>query len=284
MRLAYLGTPQLAIAPLEALVAAGHEVAVVITREDRRRGRGASTSPSPVALAARELSIPVAHDLDALGAAHVQIGVVVAYGRLIPASVLADLSMVNLHFSLLPRWRGAAPLERAILAGDSQTGVCVMKVEEGLDEGGIYASVRVPLDDEVTIERLRVELSSKGSSLLVDLLEHPLGEPIPQVGDATYATKIAPHERCLLASSDAVDLHRRVRIGRAFTTIRGERIGIEAARMVDANGPVGEMHGAVLNARTGGLEMLVVRPQGKRSMSASEWLRGARLADGVKWG
>ncbi len=143
-RLAYLGTPQLAVPPLRALVDAGHDVALCVTRPDRRRGRGGQTTPSPVKAAAGELGIAVSHDMDDLLAARVELAVVVAFGRIIPARLLQELSMVNLHFSLLPRWRGAAPVERAILAGDDETGVCLMKIEEGLDSGPVYASTDRP--------------------------------------------------------------------------------------------------------------------------------------------
>ncbi|MDE3064659.1 MAG: methionyl-tRNA formyltransferase, partial [Acidobacteriota bacterium] len=126
MRLAFLGTPAAAVPTLRALVEAGHDVEVVVTRPDRRRGRGGEVSHSPVQLAAEELGLRVAHSLDGLDALEVERGVVVAYGSLIPAEVLARVPMLNVHFSLLPRWRGAAPVARAILAGDDETGVSVM--------------------------------------------------------------------------------------------------------------------------------------------------------------
>src|SRR5580704_18592186 len=154
-RLAYLGTPQLAVPPLRALVDAGHDVVLCVTRPDRRRGRGGQTTPSPVKAAADERGIAVSHDMDDLAAARVELAVVVAFGRIIPARLLHELTMVNLHFSLLPRWRGAAPVERAILAGDEETGVCLMKVEEGLDSGPVYSRRTVPIDDEVTLDALR---------------------------------------------------------------------------------------------------------------------------------
>ena len=142
-RLAYLGTPEMAVPPLRALAGAGHDIALCVTRPDRRRGRGSLTTPSPVKEAATELGIPVSHDMDDVAGARVELAVVVAFGRIIPARLLAEVPMVNLHFSLLPRWRGAAPVERAILAGDRETGVCLMKVEEGLDTGPVYATRRV---------------------------------------------------------------------------------------------------------------------------------------------
>src|SRR6476620_1048597 len=145
MRLAYLGTPAMAVPPLRALVAAGFDVAAVVTRADKRRGRGSAVAPSPVKEAAVERGSPVHHHLDDLLELSIVLGVVVAFGQIIKPHVLAAIPMVNLHFSLLPRWRGAAPVERALLAGDTQTGVCLMQVEEGLDTGGVYERAVVPI-------------------------------------------------------------------------------------------------------------------------------------------
>ena len=157
MKLVFLGTPDMAVPPLRALVDAGHEVVLVVTRADKRRGRGGATTPSPVKAAALELGLTVTHQVDdVLGAAEqgAELGVVVAFGQIIKPHVLAALPMINLHFSLLPRWRGAAPVERAMLAGDDLTGVCVMRVEEGLDTGGVYA--RSPRADQRHGHRRRV--------------------------------------------------------------------------------------------------------------------------------
>src|SRR4051812_473977 len=138
-RLVYLGTPEMAVPPLRALHAAGHELALVVSRPDKRRGRGGLLVPSPVKAAALDLGVPVTDRPDDATEVGADLGVVVAYGRIIKRPVLERLAMINLHFSSLPRWRGAAPVERALLAGDPTTGVCVMAVEEGLDTGGVYA-------------------------------------------------------------------------------------------------------------------------------------------------
>ena len=145
----------MAVPPLRALVDAGHDIALCVTRPDRRRGRGSAVTPSPVKAAALELGLPVSHSMEDVAEAGVELAVVVAYGRIIPASLLARVPMVNLHFSLLPRWRGAAPVERALLAGDEETGVCLMKLEEGLDTGPVYARLVVPIGDEVDLSTLR---------------------------------------------------------------------------------------------------------------------------------
>ena len=182
MRLVYLGTPAMAVPPLEALVDAGHQVALVVTGVDKRRGRGAELSPTPVKVCAERLGIPVSHIVDDVLTTDAELGVVVAFGRLIKPHVLVGLPMVNLHFSLLPRWRGAAPVERALLAGDDMTGVCVMAVEEGLDTGGVYATAEVPIGPTTTADELRRELVAVGTELLVDTLATGLGQPVAQAG------------------------------------------------------------------------------------------------------
>ena len=154
--------------PLRTLVEAGHEVALVVSQPDRRRGRGGQTSPSPVKQAALDLGLAVTDAVDDALGVGADLGVVVAFGRLIKPHVLAALPMVNLHFSLLPRWRGAAPVERAILAGDERTGVDLMVVEEGLDTGGVYDRVEVAIGPDETADELRARLATLGADLLVD--------------------------------------------------------------------------------------------------------------------
>ena len=267
MRLAYLGTPEMAVPPLEALVAAGHDVGMVVTGADKRRGRGSGTSPSAVKLAAARLDIPTVHTVDELLAIHAEqpfdLGVVVAYGRIIKPHALAVLPMINLHFSLLPRWRGAAPVERALLAGDSETGVCVMAVEEGLDTGGVYARDVVAIGPHDTAERLRHELVAVGTRLLVDTLEHGLGEPEPQVGEPVYAAKIDPSELRIDWSRPAAEIDRLIRLGGAWTTWRGKRIKILRA---DLDGDR--------------LVPTLVQPEGKPAMPYSAWRNGAQPAAG----
>ncbi len=263
VRLAYLGTPEMAVPPLEALVEAGHEIVLVVTRVDKRRGRGSGTSPSPVKAAAERLGLPVSHEVDDVLSAEAELGVVVAFGRIIEPHVLADLPMVNLHFSLLPRWRGAAPVERAILAGDDLTGVDVMAVEEGLDTGAIYAEVEVPIGPDKTADELRHELVHVGTRLLVDTLAAGLGKPIEQAGTPTYAAKIDPAELRIDWSRPVDEIHRLIRLGGAWTTFRGERFKIHAADLVD-----------------GEIVPVVVQPAGKPRMDAPAWRNGARPTEG----
>lgn len=279
MRLAYLGTPEAAVPPLRALVAAGHDVEIVVTRADKRRGRGSALLPSPVKAAASELGLDVTSDVDALLGRSLDLGVVVAFGRLIRPHVLAEVPMVNLHFSLLPRWRGAAPVERAVLAGDTDTGVCLMKVAEGLDEGGVYRTERTPIDPEETVSDLRARLVGIGTDLLVGTLAAGLGPPAPQEGEVTYAAKVAPEELRLDWAEPAARSHARVRLGRAWTEVRGARLLVTRAANVDGPaGPPGEVDAELGVACGDGRRLLLieVQPAGKGPMSAAAWANGAR--------
>ncbi|MEI8239264.1 MAG: methionyl-tRNA formyltransferase [Actinomycetota bacterium] len=260
-RLVYLGTPAMAVPPLRALVDAGHDIALVVTRVDKRRGRGAELSPSPVKAAALELGLPVSHDIGDVLATGAELGVVVAFGRLIEPHVLARVPMVNLHFSLLPRWRGAAPVERAVLAGDADTGVCLMQLEEGLDTGPVYARVTVPIGVHMTAAELRSCLVDAGTELLVRSLAAPLPEPMPQMGDATYAAKISPADLRIDWRASAAAVDRLVRVGGAWTTFRGKRMKVLAAELVGEE-----------------LRVVTVQPEGKPPMAYDDWARGARMA------
>jgi methionyl-tRNA formyltransferase len=258
-------------------VDAGHDVRLVVTRADKRRGRGGGLSPTPVKEMALELGLPVVHEVAPVVDSGAQLGVVVAFGRIIKPDVLARIPMVNVHFSLLPRWRGAAPVERAILAGDSRTGVCLMKVEEGLDTGGVYRCASVPIGADETAPELTARLAEMGASLLVEALRVGLGQPSPQAGDATYAAKIEPEEHRLEWSRSAVELHRVVRVGRAWTSWRGRRLlllSTELAPAVDFS--PGALVGDVAATGEGGLRLIRVQPEGKAAVAALEWLRGAR--------
>ncbi len=286
-RLVYLGTPAMAMCPLEALVAAGFDVALVVTRPDARRGRGSERSPSPVAAAAAGLGIPLAYTVDDAIDASADLGVVVAFGRIIKPHVLAALPMVNLHFSLLPRWRGAAPVERAILAGDTETGVCVMDVEEGLDTGGVYASARVPIAARATADELRTVLVQVGTGLLVSTLQSGLEEPAPQVGDVTYAAKLTPDDLHLQWERPAVELDRVVRVGGAWTTFRGRRLKVHAAEPVPDQSEAlhaGQLAGDVVATGAGGLRLITVQPEGKPPLPFADWRNGARPAAGERLG
>ena len=271
--------------PLEALVAAGHDVRLVVTQPDRKRGRGGALVPSPVKAAAAAHGIPVTDQVDDVLGAGVELGVVVAFGKLIKAHVLDEVPMVNLHFSLLPRWRGAAPVERAILAGDEETGVCLMALDPGLDTGPVHECVRTPIGPDETVEQLRRRLVDLGTPLLVDALARGLGEPTPQEGEPTYAAKIDPAELELDLTQPATVVHRTVRLGRAWTTFRGARLQVLAATPLDAGPPTATIDGLVLGCGDGtGLELVTVKPEGKGAQAAAAWRNGARPQPGERVG
>jgi methionyl-tRNA formyltransferase len=273
-RVAYLGTPELAVPPLRALVDDGVDVALVVSQPDRRRGRGSALLPSPVKAAALELGLPVSDRVDDVLDADVPLGVVVAFGRLIKPHVLEAVPMINLHFSLLPRWRGAAPVERAILAGDDTTGVDVMAVEEGLDTGGTYRRAELAIGPDDSLEELRERLVAEGSRLLVEALREGVGEPVPQSGEPTYADKLTPEDRHLDWGEPAAQVHRRVRLGDAWTTHHGKRLKVWRTRVP----PTGD--GPCTPAADGAVELVEVQPEGKARMDAKAWANGARFRSG----
>lgn len=289
MKLVYFGTPEMAVPPLRALHAAGHEIVLVVTGVDKRRGRRGAPSPNPVKAAALELGLPVAHDPDEVLGLDADLGVVVAYGRLIRPHQLAALDMVNLHFSLLPRWRGAAPVERALLEGDERTGVCLMAVEEGLDTGCVYRRDEVPIGPSTTAAELRSTLVRVGTELLVRALADGLGacEPQPAEG-VTHAAKLSSADLELDWSRAARELSRVVRVGGAWTTLQGARLKVHAAEVVadedlDATeravepGIVVEHHGRpTVRCGGGALVLQDVQPAGKAAMDARDWANGAR--------
>lgn len=287
-RLVFLGTPEMSVPPLRAVHGAGHSIELVVTGADRRRGRGSETSPSPVKAAALELGIPVSHDVDDVIGSGAELGVVVAFGKLIKPHVLAAVPMINLHFSLLPRWRGAAPVERALLAGDDVTGVCVMDVVEALDAGDVYARAEVPIGPRATADDLRRSLVEVGSSLLVDVLAAPLPTPEPQVGESTYAKKFSSDEFRLDWTDTGVQLDRWVRVGGAHTTFRDKRLGIVAAEPLDGiagePGCLVDPAAGVVATGDGGLRLNSVQPSGKVPMDWGAFANGVRPTAGERFG
>jgi methionyl-tRNA formyltransferase len=265
------------VPPLRALVDAGFDVAVVVSAPDRRRGRGIGVGPTPVKAAAVELGIAVTDRVEDALDADADLGVVVAFGRLVRAPVLARLPMVNLHLSLLPRWRGAAPVERAILAGDEETGVCLMQLEVGLDTGPLFDCDRVTIGGDETADELRARLVHRGTELLVTRLREGLGEPRPQEGEPTYADKLGPADTELDWRRTAAELYRRVRVGGAWTTFRGRRLKVlRALPTTITSPPPGHLEGTVVGTGAGGLELLVLQPEGRTAQPADAWRRGAR--------
>jgi methionyl-tRNA formyltransferase len=289
MRLAFLGTPEPAVASLRALVEAGHEIVLVITRPDKRRGRGSELSPSPVKAAALELGLHVEHKLAALGDVNVDLAVVVAYGRIIPVDLLERCPMVNVHFSLLPRWRGAAPVERAVLAGDEETGVCIMALDEELDTGAIYAQAATPIGDKTTGDLLE-ELAGRGSRLLVEVLAGglPLPTPTPQVGEVTYAEKMEKADFFLSPQEDVSYFARLVRTQRAVATFNAKRCKVHATgERRSRHGDHGSVHisdGRLWwSALDGDIEVTQLQLEGAKSLSAAAVMTGLRGSESLRW-
>lgn len=237
--------------------------------------------------AAAGLGIPVSHDpSEAAAAAHsIDGAVVVAYGHLIGADVLDVLPAVNVHFSLLPRWRGAAPMERAILAGDETTGVSLMALTETLDTGPLYAQVATPIDPSETLAELQSRLVALSCPLLVQALRDCPRDPVPQQGEITWAAKITDEDLRLDWDRPAVELHRRIRLGRAWTTLEGERFRILSASVVPGHsGQPGLLEGLVAGTGSGGLLLDEVQAADRRAMPTAEWQKGARLATPCRFG
>jgi methionyl-tRNA formyltransferase len=238
---------------------------------------------------AGELGLPVTHRLGDLLTIEADLGVVVAFGRIIPAAILAALPMVNLHLSLLPRWRGAAPIERAILAGDPYSGVCIMALDEGLDTGPIYEAITVPIDAAESAEQLTFRLGELGTDALVARLRDGgggLGPTFPQVGEPTYAAKITVEDRHLDFSASAVACLRVVRIGRAWTTFRGKRLIVHEAHVADSPGtseadqrPGSLLDGQVTTA-SGRLVLDLVQLEGRAAQGYLVFANGAHVKPG----
>jgi methionyl-tRNA formyltransferase len=292
VRTVYLGTSEFAASVLRILAASEHRPVLVVTRPDRPRGRGRRMAAPPVAEVARELGIeldqPDAVNDEAarrrIASARPDAVVVCAFGALIKEPLLSEYQMLNVHPSLLPRWRGAAPIERAIMAGDELTGVSIMQVTAGLDSGPVCAQATEPIAPDDTYGTLAPRLAQIGGELLVRTLADrpPCAEQDESL--ATYAEKITPPDRELDPNRPAAELERVVRaltphIGAFVELGDGTRLGVLEARAVPGGGTPGlSLEGArpVLGTVDGGLELVVVQPPGRRPMSGEDYLRGRR--------
>ena len=302
MRVVFMGTPDFAVPSLEAL-AERHDVALVLTRPDAVRGRGKALVPSPVKARALELGLPVIETsritpevADALRAAAADVFCVAAYGCILPDEVLtmAPGGCVNVHASLLPRWRGAAPIQRAILAGDAETGVSIMRIGHGVDTGAYCAQARVPVGGKDT-EELTAELARVGAELLVETLPAVVDGTAVWVEQdealVTHAAKIEKRELMLDPADGARENALRVQASgdtapaRCAVAGRGVRVCAACAGEKDvAPGAVVAGRGRVwLGCADGALEVLRVKPDGKRGMEAGAWAAGLR-GDGLVWG
>lgn len=301
-----MGTPDFAVPVLRALVDAGHDVVRVLTQPPSQAGRGKKLRKSEVHQAAEALGLEVATpatlkdqdvqaDLRSLGA---DVGVIVAYGQILPQAVLDGprLGCLNLHGSLLPRWRGAAPIQRAILAGDDETGVQVMQMEAGLDTGAVFATWSMPVGAETTGGEVHDALSKNGALLMVEALDGIdagtlKAVPQPEEG-MTYAKKIRKEEARIDWGSSAIDIGRQIRAfapspGAWFEVeLRGkpERIRVLKARPLDEKGQSGEIIRTplVIACGHGALEILEVQRAGKKPASVEAFLNGATLEPGMR--
>ncbi len=294
-----MGTPDFAVPTLDALVAAGHDVVAAYSQPPRRGNRG-KVAPSPVHARAETLGIPVRTPLsfrkepgavDAFAALEADVAVVAAYGLILPQAVLdaPRLGCLNVHGSLLPRWRGAAPIQRAILAGDSETGVGIMQMEAGLDTGPVRLEGRTPVDRK-TAGELTAELSALGARLMVEVLgdidAHP-AVPQPENG-VTYAAKIDKAEARLDFGRPAVAVERQVRAFHpapgAFFEHGGERVRVHAAEVVEASGPAGAVLDDAMTIACGerAIRPVLVQRAGRGVMTSAELLRGFALPAGTR--
>jgi len=284
VRVAFLGTPEFVVPVLEALHAR-HEIVQVVSRADRRRSRRGGLEPSPVKQAAIDLGLPVSARPADVVSAGAEVGVVVAFGRIIKPDVLTSVPMVNLHLSLLPRWRGAAPVQRAILAGDAETGVSLMELDEGLDTGPVYAQVPTEIDPSDTAESLTRRLIDLGLPLL-DHLDGDRGRPVPQSGEATYAEKITKADLRLDWDAPAELLLRRVRVGGAWAVFRDQRLAVIGAQVTPGTGLPGQLErtpdGITVGTGEAVLVIQRVKPEGRNEQAASDWWNGSRVAAGER--
>lgn len=265
-----------------------------MTNPDKRRGRGGKTTASPAKNVALEHRIPViesstgAVDFINQHGADGVVGIVVAYGRIIREPLLSMIPLVNLHFSLLPRWRGAAPVERAILAGDTVTGSSIMQIEEGLDTGDVYDVESVDIDDNETVEELRSRLGVIGARQIIRMLRDGFPVPAPQSGEPVHAEKITPEELEVDWNKPAIDIVRTVRVGGAHTFFRGSRVKLHEVVLADDSGDVGCVlstgGGVVVGAGAGAIRIVTVQPEGKKPMAARDWANGVRPSVGESFG
>ena len=296
MRVAYLGTSAFAAAVLRRLWESDHQPVLAITRPDAPKGRGRKLAAPPVADTAREFGIPLfqpatVNDPDALERielAEPDVLVLCAFGALIKEPLLSHFGAIrNVHPSLLPRWRGAAPVERAIMAGDAETGVSIMALSEGLDDGPVYETEREPIHADDTYATLSARLEALSGELLIRALDEDAG-PVPQPEDGvTYAEKITAADRTLDPGRPAAELERAVRaltphIGARVALPGGELLGVRAARVAEGGGPsagalADDAGRLLLGTAEGALELLEVQPPGGRPMDASSYLRGHGL-------
>ncbi|SIO32835.1 methionyl-tRNA formyltransferase [Vannielia litorea] len=294
MRIIFMGTPDFSVPALDALQDAGHEIVCVYTQPPRPAGRGKKDRPSPVQSRAEALGLAVRHparlkaheEQEAFVALGADLAVVVAYGLILPQPVLdaPRFGCMNIHASLLPRWRGAAPIHRAVMAGDAETGVCIMQMEAGLDTGPVLLRESTAIGPEETTGDLHDRLSAMGARLIVTAAERAGAlEPMPQPETGvTYAEKIDKAEAAVDWSRPAEQVDRHIRglspFPGAWTEVAGERLKLLRSRVAPGRGAPGEVLGGLTVAcGSGAVEITEAQRPGKRPMDAAELLRGLTL-------
>lgn len=293
MSVIFMGTPEFSVPVLEAL-AAEHDIVAVYSQPPRPAGRGKKDRPSPVHAKAAELGLEVrtplnfksAEDREAFAALDADIAVVVAYGLILPQAILdaPAKGCLNIHASLLPRWRGAAPIHRAIMAGDTETGICIMQMEAGLDTGPVLLREAIPIGATETTGELHDRLSAMGARLIVEALariDSLIAEPQPVAG-VTYAAKIDKAEARIDWSRPAAEVDRTIRglspFPGAWCDIGGERVKLLRSRCAAKSGEAGQvLDDFTIACGTGAVQILQAQREGKRPMSADEILRGMTL-------
>ncbi len=298
MKILFMGTPEFSVQVLEALVEAGHEIVAVYTQPPRPAGRGKALRLTPVAQRAEAMGLPVfsplslrdPEEISKLAQLKADIGVVVAYGLILPQAVLdaPRLGCLNIHASLLPRWRGAAPIQRAIMAGDVETGVCIMQMDAGLDTGPVRSERRIPITAAETASSLHDRLADIGSVAICDVLEDL--DEFPAVAQSetgvTYAEKIDKAEARIDWTQNAVSIDRNIRglspFPGAWTELDGQRIKLLLSEVADGSGAPGSVLDDELTVGTGQGAVKILRLQrpGKSAASASELLRGYPIGPG----
>ena len=300
MRVVFMGTPEFSVPVLDALVEAGHDIAAVYCQPPRPAGRGKKDRPTPVHARAEALGLPVRHPVslksseqqEAFAALNADVAVVVAYGLLLPQPILdaPTNGCLNIHASLLPRWRGAAPIHRAIMSGDAETGICIMQMEAGLDTGPVLLRQATDIGPEETTAQLHDRLSQMGAGLIVEalrLLPDLTPEPQPEDG-VTYASKIDKAEARVDWTRPAVEVDRQIRglspFPGAWTKIGGERVKLLASRQADGQGAPGTVLNGTLRVAcgTGAIDLLRLQRAGKGAQDAETFLRGWPVAAGTR--
>jgi methionyl-tRNA formyltransferase len=309
LRIVFFGTPEFAVPTLDALLASRHQIVGVVTQPDRPRGRGQKTTAGPVKLRALSAGLPVLQPerlkdqsfLDVLAALRADLGVVAAYGKILTDIVLATprLGMVNVHASLLPQYRGAAPVHRAVIAGETETGVTIMRVVKALDAGGMLAKVTRAIGPDDTSDEVERDLASLGANLLVTTIDALADDRVSEApqndAEATYAHRLTKDDGVVVWTRSAGDIHNQIRglhpWPHAFTFARGQRVILHRSTQAAVDAGTG-VPGSLLEAAgdrlvvatgAGALQILVMQAEGKRPMAARDFLAGHPLAPGDRF-